>query len=52
MRWEAPWDTVITASVQNIFDKDPPFVPGPYNYDISQGNPLGRVFEFGVKKRF
>ncbi|HEY0648975.1 TonB-dependent receptor domain-containing protein [Phenylobacterium sp.] len=52
VRWEAPWDTVLTLSVQNVFDKDPPFVPGPYNYDISQGNPLGRVFEFGAKKRF
>jgi iron complex outermembrane receptor protein len=52
VRWEAPWDTVITGSIQNVFDKDPPFQPGPYNYDISQGNPLGRVFEVGVKKRF
>jgi iron complex outermembrane receptor protein len=52
VRWQAPWDTVITASVQNLFDKDPPYLPSPYNYDLTQGNPLGRVFEFGVKKSF
>jgi iron complex outermembrane receptor protein len=52
VRWEAPWDTVITASVQNIFNEDPPYVPAQYNYDVTQGNPLGRVFELGVKKRF
>jgi iron complex outermembrane recepter protein len=52
VRWEAPWDTIVTASVQNVFDKDPPYVPSPYNYDITQGNPLGRVFEIGFKKSF
>ncbi|WP_293365551.1 TonB-dependent receptor [Phenylobacterium sp.] len=51
-RWEAPWDTTITASVQNLFDKDPPYVPSQYNYDYTNGNPLGRVFEVGFKKRF
>lgn len=52
VRWEAPWDSVVTFSIQNLFDKDPPYVPSPYNYDITQGNPLGRVFELGVKKTF
>ncbi len=52
VRWEAPWDTVITASVQNLFDKDPPYVPSQYNYDYTSGNPLGRVIEIGVKKTF
>ena len=52
VRWQAPWDTVITASVQNLFDKDPPYVPSPFNYDLTQGNPLGRVFEVGFKKSF
>ena len=52
VRWNAPWDTVITASVQNLFDKDPPYLPSPYNYDLTQGNPLGRVFELGFKKVF
>lgn len=52
VRWEAPWDSVVTFSIQNLFDKDPPYVPSPYNYDLTQGNPLGRVFELGVKKTF
>ncbi len=52
VRWQAPWDSVLTVSVQNLFDKDPPYVPSPYSYDLTQGNPLGRVIEFGVKKSF
>ncbi|MEW5683411.1 MAG: TonB-dependent receptor [Pseudomonadota bacterium] len=52
VRWEAPWDSVITASVQNLFDKDPPYAPSQYNYDYTSGNPLGRVFEVSVKKTF
>jgi iron complex outermembrane receptor protein len=52
VRWEAPWDSVITASVQNLFDKDPPYAPSQYNYDYTSGNPLGRVFELSVKKTF
>ncbi|TAJ68490.1 MAG: TonB-dependent receptor [Phenylobacterium sp.] len=52
VRWEAPWDSVVTFSIQNLFDEDPPYLPSPYNYDITQGNPLGRVFELGVKKTF
>ncbi|MFL5296826.1 MAG: TonB-dependent receptor domain-containing protein [Phenylobacterium sp.] len=47
-----PWDTQLTLSVQNIFDTDPPDAPSNYNYDYTTGNPLGRVFEIGVKKRF
>ena len=52
MRWEAPWDSVITASIQNIFDKDPPYLTSNFNYDYTNGNPLGRVFEVGFKKLF
>ncbi|MBT9473255.1 MAG: TonB-dependent receptor [Pseudomonadota bacterium] len=52
-RVELPWDTVVTASVQNIFDADPPFAIGTqYNYDPSSANPLGRVYALAVKKRF
>ena len=43
---------MITASIQNLLDKDPPYVPSQYNYDYTAGNPLGRVFELGVKKTF
>ena len=49
---ELPWDTQLTLSIQNILDTDPPDAPSNYNYDYTTGNPLGRVFEVGVKKRF
>ena len=52
VRWNAPWDSLITVSVQNIFDKDPPYAASQYNYDYTNGNPLGRVFEVGFKKLF
>ncbi len=47
-----PWDTVVTGSIQNILDTDPPFAESFYNYDLTNGNPLGRVFKLGVKKKF
>jgi len=49
---ELPWDTQLTLSIQNILDTDPPDAPSNYNYDYTTGNPLGRVFEVGVKKKF
>jgi iron complex outermembrane receptor protein len=49
---ELKWDTQLTLSIQNIFDTDPPDAPSNYNYDYTTGNPLGRVFEIGIKKRF
>ena len=52
VRWEAPWDSVITLSVQNIFDKDPPYLTSNFSYDYTNGNPLGRVIEVGFKKQF
>lgn len=51
-RWETPWGMTLTGSIQNLLDKDPPYLPSPYNYDLTQGNPLGRVFELGFKKSF
>jgi hypothetical protein len=38
--------------VQNVLDEDPSDAPSQYNYDYTNGNPLGRVFEVAVKKRF
>ena len=47
------WDSVLTLSVQNLFDAEPPFAIGTqYNYDPSSANPLGRVFVVGIKKHF
>jgi iron complex outermembrane recepter protein len=52
-RVELPWETVVTATVMNVFNEDPPFAIGTqYNYDPGSGNPLGRVYSLGVKKRF
>jgi outer membrane receptor protein involved in Fe transport len=42
----------VTASLQNVFDSDPPYAPSQYNYDYTQGNPLGRTFEVGFSKKF
>ncbi len=47
-----PGDTVLSGSIQNILDTDPPFAESFYNYDLTNGNPLGRVFKLGVKKKF
>jgi iron complex outermembrane receptor protein len=49
---ELPWQSTLTVSVQNILDTDPPDAPSNYNYDYTTGNPLGRVFEIGIKKKF
>jgi iron complex outermembrane receptor protein len=43
---------VVTGSIQNLLDTDPPFAQSFYNYDVTNGNPLGRVFKLGVKKKF
>ena len=52
-RAELPWDTALTLSVMNVLDADPPFAIGTqYNYDPGSGNPLGRVYTVGIKKRF
>ena len=43
----------VSLSLQNLFDKEPPFAIGTqYNYDPGSGNPLGRVFVVGVRKKF
>ncbi len=52
LTWETPWNTTITGSVQNVFDKDPPFAASQYNYDYTNGNPLGRTFKVNVRARF
>lgn len=51
-RVELPWETTFTATVQNVFDQDPPFAYSPFNYDYTLGSPLGRVFQVNLKKRF
>ncbi|MDP3634076.1 TonB-dependent receptor domain-containing protein [Phenylobacterium sp.] len=52
LRVDLPWETTATFSVQNVLDTDPPFAQSFYNYDVTNGNPLGRVFKVGLKKTF
>ena len=47
-----PWDSTLTLSSTNIFDKDPPFARQELNYDPLTGDPLGRTFKVAVQKRF
>lgn len=47
-----PWETTLTASVTNIFDKDPSFARLELGYDPFTGNPLGRVYKVGISKKF
>jgi iron complex outermembrane receptor protein len=47
-----PMDFTVTATVNNIFDEDPPFYRSQYNYDYTQANPLGRTFKIALKKLF
>ncbi|MFO1014091.1 MAG: TonB-dependent receptor [Caulobacteraceae bacterium] len=48
------WEGVATfgLNISNIFDEDPPFLVSNYNYDYTNGNPLGRTIEITVKKAF
>ncbi|WP_332772897.1 TonB-dependent receptor domain-containing protein [Phenylobacterium sp.] len=49
---ELPWNTTVSASILNVLDEEPSFAQSFYNYDPTNGNPLGRVFKIGVKQRF
>jgi outer membrane receptor protein involved in Fe transport len=51
-RFELGDDLALTATVANIFDRDPPPAQEEFGYDPWTGNPLGRTFEIGVKKSF
>ena len=51
-RVELAWDTTLTATIQNLFDKDPPFAYSTFNYDYLHGSPLGRVLQVNVRKLF
>ena len=52
VRYQLPGETTVTASIQNVLDTDPPFVASNFNYDYTNGNPLGRTFKINVRKRF
>jgi outer membrane receptor protein involved in Fe transport len=50
--WDLPWDAALSASLTNIGNEQPSQTRTEYGYDPSVGNPLGRTFEVGVRKRF
>lgn len=51
-RVELPAETILTASILNIFDEDPPFTRLDLSYEPFLANPLGRQVKLGVSKRF
>jgi iron complex outermembrane recepter protein len=51
-RAELPWDTTVTASVFNLFDRDPSAARLELSYDPFVGNVYGRSYKIGVRKRF
>jgi iron complex outermembrane receptor protein len=50
--WDAPWETTVSFAVTNIADEDPPEVRHQLSYDPYIGDPIGRVWELGIKKTF
>ncbi|MET3665089.1 iron complex outermembrane receptor protein [Caulobacter sp. 1776] len=47
-----PWDTTATLAVTNVFDKDPSYARLDLGYDPFTGDPLGRTYKFGLRKKF
>jgi iron complex outermembrane receptor protein len=52
IRFQLPYDVTVTAVMNNVFDKDPPFARTEISYDALTGDPLGRTVQIGVQKRF
>jgi iron complex outermembrane receptor protein len=49
-RVDLPWQTVVTATVQNLTDEEPPYVRSQFNYDYQTYSPLGRTVKIGFTK--
>ena len=49
---QLPANIVLTGTVTNIFDRDPPFAREDYNYEPFIGNPLGRTYKIGASFKF
>lgn len=47
-----PWDTTATLAITNIFDKDPSYARLDLGYDPFTGDPLGRTYKVGLRKKF
>ena len=51
-RVELPWDSTLSVSALNVFDKDPSKARLEYSYDPFIGNPYGRTFKVVATKKF
>ncbi|MBV9747415.1 MAG: TonB-dependent receptor, partial [Acetobacteraceae bacterium] len=49
---QLPANVVLTGTVANLFDRDPPFAREDYNYEPFIGNPLGRTVKVGASVKF
>lgn len=49
---DLPWETVLTATVVNLTDEEPPYIRSQFNYDYHTYSPLGRTFKVGFRKEF
>lgn len=47
-----PWDVTAAATVENIFDEDPPFARLDLNYDPFTASGLGRNWKVSLTKKF
>jgi iron complex outermembrane receptor protein len=47
-----PWDTTLTVAITNLFDKDPSYARLDLGYDPFTGDPLGRTYKLGIRKKF
>ena len=53
VQWATPWDSTITAGVDNVFDKDPLLEPyGSRGYTQELTDPFGRVPYLRYTQRF
>jgi len=52
LRVSLPFDVTGVVTVNNIFDKDPPFARLDYNYDPFTGSALGRTVKVGLSTKF
>jgi outer membrane receptor protein involved in Fe transport len=51
-RFEFNDGLALTATVANMFDRDPPAAQEEFGYDPWTANPLGRTAEIGIRKTF
>ncbi len=54
---ELPWfeetaATVVTLSVFNFTDEEPPYIRSQFNYDYVTYGPLGRTVKLGLRMNF